>query len=176
MLKSVFGLSLLVCLNASAQWIDKSGKPLPDTDDRKAIGHFGAEIVFTTDAEQLEKTWATPSDTVHVDSIDRARINQPISAFIVFSGCQATSTGKCNVSMTFRVIQPDGKVYATTPEMEVWQDKDGPGSALALSVQYLRIRIEPHESRGRYTVYVEVRDNNSGKVLALKKTFMAADV
>lgn len=135
-----------------------------------------ARRLFSLPTELLEKTWATPSDTVHVDSIDRVRINQPISAFIVFSGCQATPTGKCNVSMAFRVIQPDGKVYATTSNMEVWQDQDAPGSALALSVQYLRIRIEPHEPRGRYTVYVEVRDNNSGKVLALKKTFTASEV
>lgn len=136
MRKSILVLSLLTGFNASGQWIHRSGKPLPNTDDRKAIGHFGAEIVFITDAEQLEKTWATPSDTVHVDSIERVRINQPISAFIVFSGCQATSTGKCNVAMAFRVIQPDGKVYATTPDMEAWQDKDAPGSALALSVQF----------------------------------------
>jgi hypothetical protein len=176
MRKALFLLSLVACLNASAQWIDKEGKPLPDTDDRKAVGRFGAEIVFTTDEEALEKRWATPSDTVHVDSVDTVRINQPISAFIVFSGCKATATGKCNVSMIFRVIQPDGKVYATTPDMEVWQDKDAPGSALALSVQYLRIRIEPQESRGLYTVNVEVRDHNSGKVLLLKKPFTAADV
>jgi hypothetical protein len=176
MRNALFLMSLLACLDASAQWIDKEGKPLPDADDRKAIGHFGAEIIFTTDAKALEKRWATPSDTVHIDSVDRVGINQPISAFVVFSGCKAKATGKCDVSMTFRVIQPDGKVYATTPEMEVWQDKDAPGTALALSVQYLRIRIEPHESRGRYTVNVEVRDHNSGKVLLLKKTFTAADV
>lgn len=78
--------------------------------------------------------------------------------------------------MSFRVIQPDGKVYATTPDMEVWQNKNAPGTALALGVQYLRIRIEPHELRGRYTVNVEVRDHNSGKVLVLKRTFTAADV
>ena len=93
MRKALFLLSLVACLNASAQWIDREGKPLPDTDDRKAVGRFGAEIVFTTDEEALEKRWATPSDTVHVDSVDTVRINQPISAFIVFSGCKATATG-----------------------------------------------------------------------------------
>lgn len=176
MKNALFLMVLLASLNATAQWIDKEGKRLPDTDDRKAIGHFGAEIIFTTDAEALEKRWATPSDTVHIDSVDKARINQPISAYIVFSGCKATATGKCDVTMSFRVIQPDGKVYATTPDMEVWQNKNAPGTALALGVQYLRIRIEPHELRGRYTVNVEVRDHNSGKVLVLKRTFTAADV
>ena len=41
-------------------------------------------------------------------------------------------------------------------------------------MQYLRVRIEPHEQRGRYTVEVQVRDENSGNILALKKRFGAA--
>lgn len=78
--------------------------------------------------------------------------------------------------MSFRVLRPDGKVYADTLSMEVWQDKEAPPErALALSVQYLRVRIEPHDERGRYAVEVQIRDENSGKILALKKRFGAAD-
>jgi len=172
----LFVLALLAFCNARAQWIDKQGNRLADTEDRKSIGTFGAEIVFTTDAESLEDRWATPSETVKVDSVENVRINEPSSAFIVFSGCKPRTTGKCNVSMTFRVFQPDGAVYANTPSMEVWRDKQAPPRrALALSVQYLRVRIEPHEQRGRYTVQVQVRDENSGNVLLLKKSFSATD-
>jgi hypothetical protein len=176
MRQALLVLALLAFFNARAQWIDKQGNTLADTDDRKAIGAFGAEIVFTTDAEALESRWAIPSDSVTVDSVESVRINQPISAFVVFSGCKPKVAGKCNVSMTFRVIQPDGKVYANTPSMEVWQDKQAPPEkALALSVQYLRVRIESHEQRGRYTVQVEVHDENSGNVLHLKKSFTATE-
>lgn len=169
-------LALLAFSSAHAQWIDKQGNTLADTNDRKSIGSFGAEIVFTTDAESLEERWLTPSESVNVDSVENVRINEPIYAFVVFSGCKPGVAGKCNASMSFRVLRPDGKVYANTPSMEVWQDKEPPPNrALALSVQYLRIRIEPHEQRGRYTVEVYVRDENSGKVLALKKRFGAAD-
>jgi len=169
-------LALLVVSSAHAQWIDKQGNTLADTDDRKSIGSFGAEIVLTTDAEGLEERWSTPSETVNVDSVENVRINEPIYAFVVFSGCKPGVAGKCNVSMSFRVLRPDGKVYANTPSMEVWQDKEAPPKrALALSVQYLRVRVEPHEQRGRYTVEVQVRDENSGKILALKKRFGAAD-
>jgi hypothetical protein len=169
-------VALLAFTSAHAQWIDKQGNRLADTDDRKAIGRFGAEIVFTTDAEVLEERWRTPSETVNIDSVDNVRINEPIYAFVVFSGCKPRVAGTCNVSMSFRVLRPDGKVYADTPSMEVWQDKQAPpGRALALSVQYLRVRIEPHEQLGRYTVEVQVRDENSGKIIALKKRFGAAD-
>lgn len=169
-------VALLAFTSAHAQWIDKQGNRLANTDDRKSRGSFGAEIVFTTDAEVLEERWRTPSETVNIDSVDHVRVNEPIYAFVVFSGCKPSVAGKCNVSMSFRVLRPDGKVYANTPSMEVWQDKPAPpGRALALSVQYLRVRIEPHEQQGRYTVEVQVHDENGGKVLALKKRFGAAD-
>lgn len=169
-------LALLAFTSAHAQWVDKQGNTLADADDRKSIGSFGAEIVFTTDAESLEERWGTPSETVNVDSVDNVRINEPIYAFVVFSGCKPGVAGNCNVSMSFRVLRPDGKVYASTPSMEVWQDKEAPPKrALALSVQYLRVRIEPQDQRGRYAVEVQVRDENIGKMLALKKRFGAAD-
>jgi hypothetical protein len=169
-------LLLIPLCDARAQWIDKHGNPLPDSEDRKSVGAFGAEIIFTTDPDALEQRWATPSDTVHVDSVDSVRINQPISAFIVFSGCKPSASRTCNVSMSFRVIQPDGKQYAATPSMEVWHDKPAPTQhGLALSVEYLKIRIEPYEQRGSYVVKVKVRDEISGNVISLKKAFVAKD-
>ena len=60
--------------------------------------------------------------------------------------------------------------------MEVWRDKPAPTShRLALSVDYLKIRIEPQEQRGRYLVQVDVRDEVSGKQIALEKPFVAKD-
>jgi hypothetical protein len=91
MRQSLFVLALLAFGNA-----------LADTEDRKSIGSFGAEIVFTTDAEALEKRWGTPSETVNIDSVEDVRVNEPIYAFVVFSGCKPRVAGKCNVSMSFR--------------------------------------------------------------------------
>jgi hypothetical protein len=84
MRQTLLVLMLLSFSDARAQWIDKQGNVLPDAEDRKSVGTFGAEIIFTTDPDALEKRWATPSATVHVESVDSVRINQPISAFIVF--------------------------------------------------------------------------------------------
>jgi hypothetical protein len=165
----------LVCLFSGythADWTDKQGKPLPATEDRKDKGGFGAKLIFTTDEQGLFKKWATPSEEVNIKSVDSVEINQPISTFVIFNGCKASSSGNCNVSMRFRVLQPDGKVYSESPEMEVWQDKPAPsGRSLELSVQYLKVRVEPHEQRGRYTVQTQVRDDNTGTVLQLQKSF-----
>lgn len=175
---NVFALVFLGALysTANAGWINKQGDGLPDSEDRKSTGDFGAQLVFVADEQALFKTWATPSETVDLKTVEGVTINQPISAFVIFSGCKPTAKGQCNVSMRFRVIRPDGKVYSETPAMEVWQDKPAPrGHALELSVQYLKIVVEPHEQRGRYVVQTQVRDDNTGAVLSLQKAFSATD-
>ncbi len=75
MRKALSVVALLAFTSAHAQWIDKQGNRLTDTDDRKSSGSFGAEIVFTTNAEVLEERWRTPSETVSIDSVDHVRIN-----------------------------------------------------------------------------------------------------
>lgn len=76
--------------------------------------------------------------------------------------------------MRFRIIQPDGKVYSETPTMEVWHNKPAPPSrTLELSVQYLKVIVEPHEQEGRYLVQAQVRDDNTDQVLFLQKAFKA---
>ena len=176
MRRIVLLLACLLSCNVHAGWINKQGKVLADSEDRKSIGNFGAQLIFTIDERTLFKKWGTPSETVDLDNVESVQINQPISAFVIFSGCKAASTGNCSVSMRFRVIQPDGKVYSETPGMEVWQDKPPPpGHSLELSVQYLKVIVEPHEQRGRYTVQTQVRDDNTDTVLFVQKTFTAID-
>ena len=176
MLLRVLSLVCLLTGNAHAGWGDKQRNPFPESDDSKSAGTFGAQLIFTADEQALFKKWATPSETVDVDTVESVSINQPISAFVIFSGCKPDATNLCKVSMRFRVIQPDGKVYSETPAMEVWHGKPAPpGRSLELSIQYLKVIVEPHELRGRYTVQTQVRDDNTDTVLLLQKTFTAVD-
>lgn len=166
---------LMIPSVAVAGWINKQGEKLPDSDDRKSIGDFGAQLILVADERELFKRWATPSETVDVKTTNSVKVNGFISAFIVFSGCKANAKGDCDVSMRFRVVQPDGKVYAETPAMEVWENKPAPRTkGLELSVQYLKIRIEQQDQLGRYVIYTQVRDNNTGAVIQLQSPFTAS--
>ena len=173
-MKKIACLFLLLPAIAVAGWIDRTGEAIPDSASRKSIGNFGASLIFVGDENELFKRWATPSETVDVKAIDQVTINSAINAFVVFSGCKPNEHGNCNVSMRFRVLQPDGKVYATTPPMEVWHEKPAPpGRTLELSVQYLKVIIEPNDQLGEYTVLVQIRDDHTGSVLQLKAPFLA---
>lgn len=165
---------LLVPIISFAGWKDKAGEALPDTDFRKSIGEFGVQLIFVGNEKELFEKWAIPSRTVDVSTVDSVRINEAINAFVLFSGCKVDEAGNCNVSMRFRVLKPDGSLYAGTPPMEVWHDKPAPiDGELELSVQYLKIVIEPTDPLGEYQVQAQIRDNNSEKVLQLSRPFKA---
>lgn len=159
---------------AAAGWVNKQGEAMPDTDFRKSIGDFGAQLIFVGNEDALFERWAIPSETVDVKTVDFVGVNDSINAFVIFSGCTKDDAGNCSVVMRFRVLNPDGTVYAETPAMEVWHDKPAPpGRTLELSVQYLKVIIEPTDQLGTYQVQTQVRDNNSGCVLQLNSPFIA---
>jgi hypothetical protein len=167
-------LFLLLPAIASADWIDKQGESFPDSDSRKTIGTFSAQLLLLADEQQLFKYWATPSDIVNVKTIDSVWVNDTINAVVVFSGCKPNWRANCNVTMRFRVIQPDGKVYADVPPIEAWKDKPAPhGKSPELGMQYLKVRIEPKDQLGTYVVSAQVRDNIAGTVLHLRSPFTA---
>ena len=158
-----------------AEWIERSGEKLPDTAFRKSEGAFSSWLVLVPNDRTLYTDWQKPGASVQISETGQVRIDEPISAFVVFSGCMADAVGNCDVRMRFRVLAPDGSVYTESPSMEVWQGKKAPNAQLLeLSVGYLKVAIEPHEQLGNYQVEVQVKDLVSGKVLLLQKPFRAA--
>ncbi len=158
-----------------AGWIDKAKEKLPDTEFRKSDGSFGAWLMLVADDRKLYTDWAKPGASVNVNEVDTVRVNEPVSAFVVFSGCQPDLIGNCSVKMRYRVLSPNGTVHTETPSMEVWLHRSAPPARTwELGVDYLKMAIEPHEQLGNYQIQVQVRDENSGRVLSLQKSFRAA--
>ena len=94
----IVGLFLLYAASPalSAQWIDKSGKSIPDAENIKSAENFIAQLILTTDEQGLLKKWNTPSETVNVNTSSTVERNSPISAFIVFGGCKVDQQGEPN--------------------------------------------------------------------------------
>jgi hypothetical protein len=159
---------------ASAGWVERSGAALTETPYRKASGDLSAWLVFVPDDQELYNSWQIPGETVNVSEIGSVKVNSPMSAFVIFSGCKADSMGMCDVSMRIRVTAPDGSIYAEIPEMEIWQGRQAPPpKILELSVGYLKLLVEPHEQAGTYTVQLQVKDAIAGEVIDLQKSFVA---
>ena len=166
----------LANLSYSQQWNTLGGVPIPNSDNQKSGGSFGAQLILTNDHSELTKKWNVPSEGVNIDTSNTVRRNESISAFIVFTGCRETENGDCQLVVEYTVLQPDGKLYSQTPKMEVWYNKPKPDNgSLQLSVDYLKVIFEAGEQVGRYNLSAEVTDLISGEVLALKSSFTASD-
>ena len=152
-------------------WQDREGNSLPDTPDMKSIGDFGAKLILTAKEKETIEIWNIPSEGVNIDTEDTYKRNEFITALIIFSGCGEKDTGHCNLAVKFKIIQPDGEVYADLPEQEAWIGKPSPGKALQMSVSYLKVRIEDHEMLGTYEILADVIDANLRETLNLSSKF-----
>ena len=166
-----------VCSDVSAEWVDRSGVHWPASKYRKSDGLFNAWLVLVPSDRELYSAWAVPTDSVEINEVDSALVNNPVSLFVIFGGCNQDKAGSCQVDMLYRVLAPDGSIYVETPPMEVWRSKPAPvGRVLELSVDYLKIVIEPHEQVGTYQVQTQVRDRVANKGLILEKAFEARPI
>lgn len=168
--------SLLVSCSALAGWVDMEGHSLPDTEFRKAIGDFGAQLVLTDKEEETFTKWNTPSSVVNIATTKKINKGKFLTAAIIFFGCGADKSGNCELLVKFKILQPDGSTYADLPPQEAWVNKPAPpNKSLQMSVGYIRVRIEPNEPLGKYTITAEVIDKILGKSLTVSDNFEAIE-
>lgn len=175
---SAFLLSAFILTSpiAKAGWVDKQGNPIPDSDNMKSVGDLIAQLVITDNEAQVLKNWGTPSQSVYFPTADKIEVNKIITVFVVFGGCAVDAKGNCDLRMQITVYQPDGKVYSKLPVMEVWSDKPvPPNRSLGLSVEYMRVIIEPGEQLGRYKIDTTVIDKISSNSMMLTSHFTAVE-
>jgi len=170
------GVFLLVLVFDASAWIDRAGNPLPDEPDRKSIGSFGAWLVLTDKESQAFTNWATPSESVYLGTTNQIEKGKILTALVTFSGCGADENGNCNLLVKYKIMQPDGAVYADLPYQEAWINKPAPTNrSLGMSISYIRVVIENDEPLGKYTVQAKVVDRNLNISLELETYFLAVE-
>jgi len=167
---------LLVFSIMAHAWIDRDGKIIADSNNRKSIGDFGAWLILVDDEKSFFKAWETPTPVVNIDTADKVQRNKPIILLVVFSGCKVDKYGNCSLVVDFTITQPDGTEYADIPNQPLWSNKTAPKKGmLVMGEAYLRIRIEPHEKLGTYKVHAIVKDLNDNKKISLASNFTSYD-
>ena len=168
----LFGLALTVFATPlSAQWRD-NGKPVADTEWRKAWGHFGGMLELTDKPDELFAEWRKQGAGVPIHTVAAAKRGAPIVAVVIFSGCTPNSAGLCDSDATFQVFKPDGSAYGGEEKAELWTGKAPPAQGeLQLSVGAMGVRIEPQDPNGMYSVRVRIVDNVSHAKAELRRSF-----
>lgn len=158
---------------ALGQWRDtQTGKPLADTEWRKAVDGLGAALLVTADEEAFLKEWTnTPeSRSPTVKPASKVRRGAVVTALVLFSGC-GDAGGNCDAAVDFKVLNPDGSVYGDVPGNRAWSGPAPKSGIVVLSSAHLRIRIEPKDQRGEYTVIGVLREAGGKRAVSLKQQF-----
>ena len=88
---------------------------------------------------------------------------------IIFSNCASDDRGMANVTVRFKLFDPNGNLKKETDEQEVWINRPAPKYRdLEMSVKIFEITMK---KSGMYNVEALVKDKISGKQLDLTHQF-----
>jgi hypothetical protein len=153
-----------------AQWRE-GGKPVADTEWRKAWGNYGAMLQLTDKPDEFFAAWEKRGAGVSVHTVEIAKLGEPIVGVVLFSGCTPNNAGLCDSEAHFQIFKPDGSPYGAEEKAELWTGKPPPSEGeLQLSVGAIGIRIEPQDPNGTYLVRARVLDNVSRAKIELTRT------
>jgi len=163
---------ILVSFTSYAGWRDKNGNPVADTEWLKSSNGFGVQLLVIEDEEEFLKRWGKPTKTVQANTTSTTYRGETISTPIIFIGCGIDKKGNCSVSTSFKLLKPDGSIYADINRAEVWDNKPAPPNrTLGLSTDFLKIKIEQDDPFGVYTLKAIVTDKNKKITLSLTQKF-----
>ena len=119
----------------------------------------------TTDAQGFLRDWNKPGPHADIHGATTVRRGQPIDTFIAFRGCRADAQGRCNVTASFELRDPNGKPVAYPP-LEVWANRPQPAPGLIyMSRQSLGMTFTADDPLGAYVVRAAVTDHVAGITL-----------
>lgn len=152
--------SLVLAGPATGQW-SENGRPAAETSWRKADGDLGAMLMITDDLQSFLDQWskpAAPGYRPNISTTDEASRGDTVAAVVLFTSCARSESGSCLAVVDFRVVRPDGTVYAEHAGAPLWDEAPPPTGHLQLGISQLAFEIEPDDPFGEYRIETRVRD------------------
>ena len=168
-------LALALCALACAAAQPAAAQaPAPSADwparpNTAASGGFAVVQVATGDATQFIKDWSKPTPGATLQVTSQIARGHPINTFITFRGCRADPAGKCNVTASFELRSPSGKVDAIPP-LDVWANQpQPPAGIIQLSRGALAMTFDATDALGVYTIRGATTDHVAGVTLVTQQ-------
>lgn len=159
----------MTAATAHAQW-RQNGEVVPDEPWRKSDGEFGAILLLTDKPEAFLEQWSRPAKPGYVPSIKtvaEASRGDVVAAMILFARCTPAESGKCRSTASFKVIRPDGSIYAEHTGAVLWQEAPPAKASLQVAEAHLAFEIENDDPLGVYKIQTTVRDLIGGESVTL---------
>lgn len=159
-------------VTAHAQWRE-GGAAVPDTEWSKSDGDFGAMLLVTDDPEGFFERWNQPPSQDYMPrmaTVSSATRDDTVVAVVIFTGCSANPNGDRESEVDFKVLFPDGSVYADLEGGELWTGKPAPTPpTIQVSIANLGLKIENDDPFGIYRMEAVVRDKVTSRQLKLSQ-------
>jgi hypothetical protein len=128
-------------------------------------GAFAVVQIATVNEAEFVAVWRNPVPDVTEKVTTRPRRGQTLATFITFKGCKADRAGNCNVTVTYEMHDPSGKLIGR-PTLKVWGHRPRPRPELVwLSEQSLGLGFSKADPLGTYTIDATVTDHVAGITL-----------
>jgi hypothetical protein len=151
----------------------QDAQPVPDVSWRKSSGDFGAMMLLTDRYQDFVKEWEKPDTPNLRPPSGPLHRGQSIVAVVLFAGCKAKNE-RCESTVDFRVLKPDGSTYAERSGLVLWDGPPPAGRNLQLSRANLGIGIEPTDPLGEYRITAVVADRVADAKVTLDTRFSVA--
>lgn len=162
---AIFLVVFLASSQSFAQW-QVGGMEVPDEPWRRSVNGFQAMLVVTNKPDAFFEAWnksPSPDYKPEILTTSEARRGDTAVAVVFFTKCLADQSGNCNSEVDFKLLRPDGSVYAEYKGAELLKGRSGlPEGALQLGVANLRFRVEFDDPLGDYRIEAVVRDKFAG--------------
>lgn len=147
-------------LAAALLTLAQATAPAPEPTNQARVENFMLVQLWTDDPDKFLAAWNQPSPP-RLNINTKVERNQLITAFVIFSGCKADTTGNCNLTGDIEFRDPDGEIYGESKDIDFWSGPAIEGFNLRLSPIGPSLVIEDGEKLGKYTVRITVTDNNA---------------
>ena len=147
--------------------------PVADNEWTSFEKDFGAMLVITDKHDEFVQAWnkpAAPDYQPRMSTVSQAVRGSTVVALVLFTNCTANEAGNCDSEVDFRVLRPDGSVYAEFANIELWKLKVPPKGVLSLGKAFVGFKIEMDDPLGTYRFEAVVRDKQANYRLALAQS------
>ena len=171
----IVALSVVLLLSAATSSHSqplKDGKPVTGPNIASKQG-FTAQL-WLTEHEEFFHKFAQGGD-VRFDGTTNARRDVPVFITFFITGPGLDASGAADVAADITVRKPDGTIYFQAKDAPCWSAKYpySPESTQVADAK-VKLRIEPKDPAGQYSVEATIRDKIKKIDLSLKKTFDVA--
>jgi hypothetical protein len=156
---------ILLGAQASAGWQDGTGRAMPDTKDMRSAGPLLVRLTITPDEQEMRRVWTAGAANPLLRTTDSTTLGSEVTAVVIFQGCTAAASGKCDLAVEFSLVTPSGK-KVSGGQASVWAAAPLAGKFM-LGAGRMALAFRPQDESGTYQIHARVTDRVASRTLDL---------